>query len=82
LPPYLKPELLQLPQYIIDLVGSLYDEGQDDESICAATVQAWLEKNNPASLAGICEGDCTRLLLFPKTGKASAVGEESLILDF
>ncbi len=50
MPPYLKPESLQLPQYIIDLVGSLYDEGQDDESICSAAVKAWMEMNKPTLL--------------------------------
>lgn len=32
---------MQLPQYIIDLVGNLYDEGLDDESICLAVLKTW-----------------------------------------
>lgn len=31
---------MQLPQYIIDLVGDLYDEGMDDENICLAVLKA------------------------------------------
>jgi hypothetical protein len=38
---------MQLPQYIIDLVGTLYDEGQDDETICFAAIRAWLEEKSP-----------------------------------
>lgn len=32
---------MQLPQYIIDLVGNLYDEGIDDENICLAVLKTW-----------------------------------------
>ena len=32
---------MQLPQHIIDLVGSLYDQGLDDETICFAALQAY-----------------------------------------
>ncbi|MBR5736003.1 MAG: hypothetical protein IKX60_04330 [Bacteroidales bacterium] len=48
---------MQLPQYIIDLVGTLLDDGQDDESICSAAIEAWRAENDKASsarLAGIC----------------------------
>ena len=41
---------MQLPQYIIDLVGTLLDEGQDDNSICFAAIQAWMEKEKLHSL--------------------------------
>ena len=34
---------MQLPQYIIDLVGTLLDEGQDDNTICFAAIKAWME---------------------------------------
>ena len=34
---------MQLPQNIIDLVGTLLDEGQDDNAICLAVIQAWEE---------------------------------------
>lgn len=37
---------MQLPQYIIDLVGTLLDEGQDDNTICFAVVQAWKERSS------------------------------------
>ena len=32
---------MQLPQHIIDLVGNLFDEGMDDETICYAVLKAW-----------------------------------------
>ena len=32
---------MQLPQYIIDLVGNLYDEGIDDENIYLAVLKEW-----------------------------------------
>lgn len=32
---------MQLPQYIIDMVGRLFDEGMDDETICLAVLDAW-----------------------------------------
>ena len=32
---------MNLPQHIIDLVGSLYEKGLDDESICSAAIEAW-----------------------------------------
>lgn len=32
---------MQLPQHIIDLVGNLFDEGMDDETICRAVIKAW-----------------------------------------
>jgi hypothetical protein len=31
---------MQLPQHIIDLVGNLFDEGMDDETICRAVINA------------------------------------------
>ena len=34
---------MQLPQHIIDLVGTLFDQGQDDETIIFAALQAWRE---------------------------------------
>lgn len=30
---------MQLPQHIIDLVGNLFDEGMDDETICCAVLK-------------------------------------------
>lgn len=47
---------IQLPQYIIDLVGNLLDEGMDDESICSAAIEAWdnEQRVEAASLAEIC----------------------------
>jgi len=39
---------MQLPQHIIDLVGNLFDEGMDDETICHAVLKAWEKhKENP-----------------------------------
>ena len=39
---------MQLPQHIIDLVGNLFDEGMDDETICRAVLKAWEKhKENP-----------------------------------
>lgn len=32
---------MQLPQHIIDLVGNLFDEGMDDETIYRAVIKAW-----------------------------------------
>lgn len=32
---------MQLPQHIIDLVGNLFDEGMDDETICRAVIKEW-----------------------------------------
>ena len=32
---------MQLPQHIIDLVGNLFDEGMDDETICRAVLKEW-----------------------------------------
>ena len=32
---------MHLPQHIIDLVGNLFDEGMDDETICRAVLKAW-----------------------------------------
>ena len=32
---------MQLPQHIIDLVGNLFDEGMDDETICHAVIEEW-----------------------------------------
>jgi len=36
---------MQLPQHIIDLVGSLYDEGESDDEICLAVLKVWSEDN-------------------------------------
>ena len=39
---------MQLPQHIIDLVGNLFDEGMDDETICHAVLKEWeLHKESP-----------------------------------
>ena len=39
---------MQLPQHIIDLVGNLFDEGMDDETICRAVIKAWeIHKESP-----------------------------------
>ena len=32
---------MMLPQHIIDLVGNLFDEGMDDETICRAVLKEW-----------------------------------------
>ena len=32
---------MRLPQHIIDLVGTLFDEGMDDEKICLAVLKTW-----------------------------------------
>ncbi len=40
---------MQLPQNIIDLVGNLFDEGMDDETICHAVLKEWRKRmENPA----------------------------------
>ena len=36
---------MQLPQHIIDLVGNLFDEGMDDETICHAVIKEWRKHN-------------------------------------
>lgn len=39
---------MQLPQHIIALVGNLFDEGMDDETICHAVIKAWeIYKESP-----------------------------------
>ena len=39
---------MQLPQHIIDLVGNLFGEGMDDETICRAVIKAWRKRmENP-----------------------------------
>ena len=39
---------MQLPQHIIDLVGNLFDEGMDDETICRAVIKEWRKRmENP-----------------------------------
>ena len=38
---HLKRLEMQLPQHIIDLVGNLFDEGMDDETICRAVLKTW-----------------------------------------
>lgn len=39
---------MQLPQHIIDLVGNLFDEGMDDETICRAVLKEWRKRmENP-----------------------------------
>ena len=52
---------MQLPQHIIDLVGNLFDEGMDDETICRAVIKAWEKhKENPRRSAfgnGVPAGD-------------------------
>ena len=51
---------MQLPQHIIDLVGRLFDEGMDDDSICLAVLKAWrLSKQvhlagNTREVIGLC----------------------------
>lgn len=35
---------MQLPQHIIDLVGNLFDEGMDDETICHAVIKEWRKR--------------------------------------
>ena len=32
---------MRLPQHIIDLVGTLFDEGMDDENIYLAVLKTW-----------------------------------------
>ena len=46
-----KPIGMQLPQHIIDLVGSLYDQCLDDDTICFAALQAY----NSAKESYICK---------------------------
>ncbi len=39
---------MPLPQHIIDLVGNLFDEDMDDETICRAVIKAWeKQKESP-----------------------------------
>ena len=35
---------MQLPQHIIDLIGNLFDEGMDDETICRAVLKEWRKR--------------------------------------
>ena len=43
---------MQLPQHIIDLVGNLFDEGMDDETICCAVLKEWRKhKESPRRIA-------------------------------
>ena len=42
---------MQIPQHIIDLVGSLYDEGESDDEICLA-VALCLERRQRESICG------------------------------
>ena len=37
---------MTLPPHIVDLVGSLLEEGWDDDHICEAVVQAWRRQKN------------------------------------
>ena len=37
---------MTLPPHIVDLVGSLLEEGWDDDRICDAVVQAWRKQKN------------------------------------
>ena len=46
-----KPIGMQLPQHIIDLVGSLYDQCLDEDTICFAALQAY----NSAKESYICK---------------------------
>lgn len=39
---------MQLPQHIIDLVGNLFDEGMDDETICCAVLKEWRKHKEKA----------------------------------
>ena len=55
---HLKRLEMQLPQHIIDLVGSLFDEGMDDETIFRAVIEAWKQRmGNPRQTADF--GDLT-----------------------
>ena len=56
---------MQLPQYIIDLVGTLLDEGQDDNAICFAAINAWMEKKK--CLAPNSVTIATQKFAFPKS---------------
>ena len=47
---------MQLPQHIIDLVGNLFDEGMDDETICHAVLKAW-EKHKESPRRRAFEND-------------------------
>lgn len=47
---------MQLPQHIIDLVGNLFDEGMDDETICHAVLKAW-EKHKESPRRSAFEND-------------------------
>jgi hypothetical protein len=50
LPLHFKLTGMQLPQHIIDLVGTLFDQGLDDDTICFAVLQAY----NSAKESYIC----------------------------
>ena len=39
---------MTLPPHIVDLVGSLLDEGWDDDRICNAVVLAWRRQTKEA----------------------------------
>lgn len=58
---------MQLPQHIIDLVGNLFDEGMDDETICRAVLKAWeIHKESPrrSAFGNDPEGDsCCQLAI-------------------
>ena len=63
---------MQLPQHIIDLVGNLFDEGMDDETICRAVLKAW-EKHKESPRRKVFGNDdpagtsvCSPVLICPE----------------
>lgn len=60
---------MQLPQHIIDLVGNLFDEGMDDETICRAVLKEWRKQRENPRLSAFGNDDSAGFLramrLFP-----------------
>lgn len=54
---------MQLPQHIIDLVGNLFDEGMDDETICHAVLKAWRKHKEKARREAFRNDDPTGALI-------------------
>ena len=48
---------MQLPQHIIDLVGDLFDEGLDDETICRAVLKEWRKRMESPRRSAFGNGD-------------------------
>ena len=50
---------MQLPQHIIDLVGNLFDEGMDDETICHAVIKEWEKRKESPRRSAFGNDDLT-----------------------